>query len=890
MCFSHFKYHCLTVIADKSKDDSPSESSSDGDERSLQSREKSKPQEATSAEQAVSGMDGQKCAETRSRDFLGAGHLRAALARAKYSQLIDSDETEEQDIAKDGLKSDKRDNKPLIQDTVPHLGTAGVGKSKSEPRERKESSSSYADEDFPSGKRLQKNDFGYHELDDEFGSRPVDPSGALTVKPSSVDNESVQFVSNSDPIVGHEYGVRPLLDDDELQEAYGSQNQTWTKAGAQSHSDQFFYTDGMTNQGLAGLSDQHGSYNNISGKFATQVKHQTAIASEPAEADFVDHAAMTTSSSSVVSPELEAGFDVFSAAPFKQRSSKRSTPASVLASGTSSANVQSSDVFEGAPFKHKTPRSNNSSTVTSPGSCQSVTTNTANSRKTEHHQDVFGSTPFRASLTPSSTGPSSSTVSPTGDSMCMKTPDEAQPGSLPGMTSSFSGPVTSNIPGTTSGLVSHQVGAVPVKSHTWSQSGTSFGYNMQMKNGFSMDSPSVSHTVSQSALSRSPSEVGVSNISEDPFGAVPLTKAMKRSVKKVQPEVPIPMAVTFSATSFPQTLTGNVTNNQHELNTEIPRVHPQAGQFPVQPQGQYYPLSSALNIQTPPEYIQQNLQAVTRPSYQTTVSVSGQQQMPATGAAATLPFTQYYGSQQQLLGNIQHMSPEGSLQSQQQLPLHSYPVLSSKAQVNLPQPIPVQQNVLQQQTPLNLFNKGNQQTAQQNIYNPGLKQSSTATTQARSFAQRPGDLPMTSSTSMPQPLPHSQQFAWDFTSQDDIDWDNMGDYDDESKYQRLKARNASKRSSRDVSISAFANMSFNDEDEFSLGSQSCESPSISQEAASSTQNIYMSNYPGRESSPSSCELGKAVVVAAAAGYDSGTWPRKHRRHQTKAEPFSVSKK
>ncbi|CAG5116996.1 unnamed protein product [Candidula unifasciata] len=877
--------------SDKSKDASPSESSTDGDERNLQVREKSKPQEAAFVEQAAPSTDTQKSSETRSRDFLGAGHLRAALARAKYSQLIDSDETEEQDQTTDGQKSHlEKGIKALIQDSMPHLGTVGVGKSKSEPRDRKESSSSYADEDFPSGKRQQKNDFGYQELDDEFGSRPVDPSGSLIVKQSAVDNESLQFVSRSDPIVGHEYGVRPLLDDDELQEAYGSQTQTWAKAGVQSHSDQFFYSDGMTNQGLAGLSDQQGSYNNIGGKFAAHMYHHTAVASEAAEADFVDHAAMTTSSSSVVSPELEAGFDVFSAAPFKHRSSKRSTPASVLASGTSSANLQSSDVFEGAPFKHKAPKSNNSSTVTSPGSCQSVPTIAGNSKKSEYQQDVFGSTPFRSSLTPTSTGPSSSTVSPTGDyTMCLKTPDEAQPGSLPSMASSVSGSVISHIPGTTSSLVLHQGGTVPVKSQTWSQSGTSFDYNTQMKNGFSMDSTSLSHAMSQSALPRSLSEVGVGNISEDPFGAVPLNKAMKRSVKKVSVPQEVPISATFSTTSFPQTFAGNITNNQREFNALAHRVQPPGGQFPVQPQGHYYSLSS-LDVQSPPDYIQQNLQAVTRPPYQTTASVSSQQQTQATGASFTHPFPQYYGSQQQLLGSYLPFSPEGSLQNQHQVPLPSYHVLSSKAPVNLPQPIPLQQNVLQQQSQLYLFNKGSQQTVQPNSYSQGPKQTSAAT-QARTFAQRPSDLTMTSSTSLPQPLPYSQQPAWDFAGQDNIDWDTAGDYDDESKYQRLKARTASKRSSRDVSISAFANMSFNDEDEFSMGSPSCESPSISQEATSSTQNIYMSsNYPCRESSPSSCELGKAVVVAAAAGYDSGTWPRKHRRHQTKAEPFSVNKK
>ena len=113
------------------------------------------------------------------------------------------------------------------------------------PRKRRESSSSHADEDTISEQK--GTEFHYRELDDEYGSRP-------SVHPTRKDHDVISMISTSsqeydptpkhlpipaprrsvseieventppekpDPIIGHEHGVRPLLDDDELEDAYG---------------------------------------------------------------------------------------------------------------------------------------------------------------------------------------------------------------------------------------------------------------------------------------------------------------------------------------------------------------------------------------------------------------------------------------------------------------------------------------------------------------------------------------------------------------------------------------------------------------------------------------------------------------------------------------------
>ena len=119
------------------------------------------------------------------------------------------------------------------------------------PRRRRESSSSHADED--SITEQKGTEFHYRELDDEYGSRP----SAVTSVAKPKDHDVISIISTSsqeydpapkpqqshvqmrnvkddcerektdevvqDPIIGHEHGVRPLLDDDELENSYEGQ-------------------------------------------------------------------------------------------------------------------------------------------------------------------------------------------------------------------------------------------------------------------------------------------------------------------------------------------------------------------------------------------------------------------------------------------------------------------------------------------------------------------------------------------------------------------------------------------------------------------------------------------------------------------------------------------
>ncbi|CAL1548454.1 unnamed protein product [Lymnaea stagnalis] len=858
--------------ADKSREQSSSDSSSDGESRTSKPGDKVRLQQATYSDLAVPTPE-QGLAETKSRDFLGAGQLRAALARAKYSQLIDSDEQD--DVKRGGQHNSHTDVRSHIYDDGQQLNPVSAAKSQLEPRGRKESSSSYAEEDHPSGKRTQANDFGYQELDDEFGSRPVDSAiSATAIKLNTSDSSSVQYVSNADRIVGHEYGVRPLLDDDELQDAYGCQAQSWSRSTTGSNLGGGFYTDqhGRTNQGLVGLSEQ-GVF--VSGKSFGHVKDHTSLASEPAEAD-VNHVAMTTSSSWVVSPELDNGFDVFSAAPFKPKTSKRSTPASVQASGTSSTNAMPSDVFDGAPFKYKNVRSNNSSTVTSPGSSHSVSASCGDGqpKKSELLQsDVFGSAPFSTPLSPNSTGPSSSTVSPSmEDIMYIKTPDEAQPGCLPAMSQ------------ISSSLYSVQQGAAaPIRaSGNVQQGGTSSDYSINMKTAYSNDSESTNN-MPVPGPPKGPFDLAISNIPEDPFGAVPLNKAMKRSMKKStvnnhQTILSIPTsAVTTAASNVAGQLEANASvrrlrTNEQQPTTNIqfyPRISPQDSQPPVE------------YSQPPVEYSQFSVPSVT-PKYNPSCPISGhpagwQTQLQPSAPPMPLSFSQYQNSQQQQ-ASFQPVLSEGRSQNQ-----HYFPPLLPQ------QPTAKPQSFINQHSNPNQSLLENQNYA---LYHPGYQHPTTHTQAAarenvqlpvRPIVQRPGDLPVTTAAA---PLT-----TWDIRGQDEVAWDAPAEYDDESKYQRLKVKAANKRSSRDVSTSAFANMSFNDEDEFSHESPSRDSPAGSIGTALSTQNIYSPGLHGGEPSPTGGELiGRPVIVVPAAGYDTGTWPRKHRRHPAKAEPFSVSKK
>ena len=756
----------------------------------------------------------------RARDFLGAGQLRAALNRAKYSHLVDSDDTSEEKQAgtfprksdlPGTMSNNGKDRSCLI------LGadqSHQVDATKAEARDRRESNSSYAEEDHPSvtGKRLPESDFNYQELDDEFGSRPVDPTAplVLTLKQNSTEvSPSQTFNVNADRIVGHEYGVKPLLDDDELQESYSGQ----TQGSSSSKSDNGglckmhnFGGDnaGMTNQGLAACVNP------------VTEKDQASVASEPAKADVVDSAAMTTSSSSVLSPDIDSSFDVFSAAPFRPRSAKRATPQQVQASGTSSvASAQTSDVFESAPFRLKPSKQ---TIVTSPGSVH-----------LHNSQDIFGSAPFSppaSTITPGSTCPSSSTVSPSmEDIMYIKTPDEAQPGSLPS---------TMQGHGVSGGSLQQQQqmlgGAVPVRSESWQKavpgggaggSGTSFD--------FGIANLQESHPGSKYPHASVPySEPAISTAADDPFGAVPWNKALKRSVKKNRVASGIPTSSPASCLQSTQGQTiaeghhagyatgaGKVKHaDQSYLNTpsDMARGHQTQGIKAIQGQADIQSLGSH-----PPQNHPQGAISVPSSSNQVTRSA----EMITAMRPGDLPMPTAVGTMQ--------FAASGAVHS----------------------------NVHQQQHQKQTLN----------------------------FNSTGGD--------------ESQQPDWEaMRSNFQVDG---------GSYQRLRTKTdpspsssshhySSKRSSRDVSTAAFANMSFNDEDELDA-TLSRESPMSTSSTAPLRLSPAMSTgtSKGKPSSPAgfgSAESGRTVVVAAAqsAGYDTGTWPRKHRRNQAKAEPFSVSKK
>ena len=173
------------------------------------------------------------------QDLFGATpRMKAALGmKSKYNKLIDSGDEEEE-------------RRPTVK-VKPKIPP--------KPRRREESSSSHAEEELPKDQAKPGTEFHYRELDDEYGSRPV---AATSVSEKRKDHDVISIVSTSsqeydaaarniavvpnpnktsaeqaeedgeeervspvpaDPIIGHEHGVRPLLDDDELENAYGNQ-------------------------------------------------------------------------------------------------------------------------------------------------------------------------------------------------------------------------------------------------------------------------------------------------------------------------------------------------------------------------------------------------------------------------------------------------------------------------------------------------------------------------------------------------------------------------------------------------------------------------------------------------------------------------------------------
>ena len=796
--------------------------------------------------------------------------------RAKYSHLVDSDEAGEETqavtlptkmISTSNKASEGEDRTSLISDSgIQHL----TEPSKSQPRDRRESNSSYAEEDHPSvtGKRLTKSDFNYQELDDEFGSRPVDPAAVpLTVNAKQNSTEvspGPAYGVSADRIVGHEYGVRPLLDDDELQESFTGQihgpASSKLDLGSFSRLPGYGEDGGMTNQGLAASVDP------IAGKQDMGTINQclaapvdlisvkqdlAAVASEPAKADVVDKAAMTTSSSSVISPDMDSSLDVFSAAPFRPRPSKRSTPQQVQASGTSSASSGGhlSNVFESAPFRMKSskPASSGSSTVTSPGSSQ-----------LQHSQDMFGSAPFSPTASSILT-PSSSTVSPSmEDIMYIKTPDEAQPGSLP-----------STVSGESQQQQQMSGGAVPVRSESSQRpgpgvgaggSGTSFDSNSQHQEVKILNPALVPYT-----------EITKPSFSDDPFGAVPWNKALKRSVKKNR-----------IASSIPNT-----------LSTSLPQG-PQ-GQAYIQPsqtsngghQATYFATGQCFPPNQPTHGFDQcqQLGQVNIGNHQPRTQPEGQA-MPS-GNPEQGQFTRTFNNQPgpQQVGTMA-MRPDNLPMPAAVVPTQVH--ASGAAQSNLHQQQQHQQWQQQQkQKQLWDFNNPQGDQAEQPDW---VAMRNNCQDDGGSYQR------LRTKTEPPSSTPSAPHFHQQGTSNDGGSYQRLRTKTEPSSSSSPSAhyqQGSTKRSSRDVSTAAFANMSFNDEDEVDATSPR-ESPLNASYTAPPRVSpaVFAGTTKGKASSPAGLESGRTVVVAAvqSAGYDTGTWPRKHRRHQAKAEPFSVSKK
>ena len=413
--------------------------------------------------------------ESRSRDF-----LKAALGLSKYKQLVNTEDNEDRDDNPDDL----------------NLSLDKLGDDSSRDFAAAESHSSYAeDEDeHAAGEVVEtKNDFGYQELEDEYGSMPVPASSNSSASRRRDMEASVSLpMQNSrtaaggiagkgmnmvglvpgiggggiaaDRVVGHEYGVRPLLDDDELQQAYGTQLSAASKPVVDA---------------------------DVNASTTTSTSAATAMT--------------VSQSSSLASPdEGLGGGDVFAAAPFR-KGSKRRTPSNLTGSGTSSAQ---GDIFSMAPFKSRSAsQSQSSSQTVSPAETVTYSHASQSSQASQSRAspdfDVFGNAPFSGKRTPSSTatGPSSSTVSPLVQESSVMTPDEALPGA---------------------GMYMHKVAAGSAVSPDTSNS---------LHTSYMAPSQPLPQPMPQQvdcALQMVPPVP----VSEDPFGAVPFQQAMRRSRSK----------------------------------------------------------------------------------------------------------------------------------------------------------------------------------------------------------------------------------------------------------------------------------------------------------------------------------------------------------------------
>ena len=159
---------------------------------------------------------------------------------SKYQKFVDADDENLSKYQKfvDTADDYKEDIKVPTKVVAPDAVSAISSISNTSKGKEHESSSSYAEDDnLVNNGQQEKKDFSYQELDDEYGSRPVPASSMTKRRENDRSNREVEKKRvpsqdgtipedgevprlPSDRIMGHEYGVRPLLDDDELEDDF----------------------------------------------------------------------------------------------------------------------------------------------------------------------------------------------------------------------------------------------------------------------------------------------------------------------------------------------------------------------------------------------------------------------------------------------------------------------------------------------------------------------------------------------------------------------------------------------------------------------------------------------------------------------------------------------
>ncbi|XP_053387696.1 BMP-2-inducible protein kinase-like isoform X2 [Mercenaria mercenaria] len=270
-----FKKHGHASDSDDDFMDSNARQADSSDNSPSVQRENQKSQEPFSVRAAL-GMSSRYNKLVDSGDYYDGDHTDDKTTdndkpANKYNKLVDKDRSDFKsnksknvnnsnnrrkaslEMKKDVAKSCKNyeENLQKYKRNLPkntHITASGdVIKSR---HRRRESSSSHADEDSISEQK--GTEFYYRELDDEYGSRPsahvtkkdhdvismvstssqeYDPTPKHLPVPPPPNCTSEQEAASTppekpDPIIGHEHGVRPLLDDDELENAYDGSNPT----------------------------------------------------------------------------------------------------------------------------------------------------------------------------------------------------------------------------------------------------------------------------------------------------------------------------------------------------------------------------------------------------------------------------------------------------------------------------------------------------------------------------------------------------------------------------------------------------------------------------------------------------------------------------------------